>query len=322
MRKGRRSEERLFYWPKLEPGLLSSRRTVITMPLTGSDEHFSRSLEVALLHLLVLLMALTIPAVLWGQGPAVTTVAGPVYRADGSAALGTVLISWPSFQTAEGDAVAAGNLSIAIGPLGAFSGQLVPNIGASPAGTYYVVVLQLDDGTVRKEYWSVPTTSPTTIAAVVTTPGDGLENLAATHEYVNAEVASRALDATVVHLAGAETITGVKQYVVPPQLPSPTTTNDAANKGYVDATVGNVGAGAYVAKAGDTMTGPLNLPSDPAAPNQAADRHYVDNGLAVKADLVNGTVPVSELGAGVASAVTCLTGNSTWGLCGGGVRLE
>ena len=94
--------------------------------------------------------------------------------------------------------------------------------------------------------------------------------------------------------------------------------NDAANKGYVDAAVSNVGSGAYVAIAGGTMTGPLTLPGDPTAPNQAADRHYVDNGLAVKADLVNGTVPSGELGAGVASAATCLTGNSTWGSCGGG----
>jgi hypothetical protein len=51
-----------------------------------------------------------------------------------------VLISWPSFQTAEGDAVAAGNLAVTIGQGGAFRAQLVPNVGASPAGTYYVEV--------------------------------------------------------------------------------------------------------------------------------------------------------------------------------------
>ncbi len=33
---------------------------------------------------------------------------------------------------------------------------------------------------------------------------------------------------------------------------------------------------------------------------------------------MNGTVPSSELGVRVASAATCLTGNSTWGSCGGG----
>ena len=279
---------------------------------------FPTAAEVVISLLLALLMGLTLSSTLQAQGPALTTISDTVYRADGSAASGTVLISWPSFQTAGGDAVAAGNLSVTIGPLGAFTAQLVPNVGASPAGSYYVVVFQLDDGTVRTEYWAVPATSPTTIAAVLTTPGTGLGNFAVTQQYVNAAVANRAIDATVVHLAGTETITGAKQFAVPPSLPTPVGANEAANKGYVDTAVSNVGSGAYVAIAGGTMTGPLTLPGDPTAPSQAADRHYVDSGLAVKADLVNGTVPSGELGAGIASAATCLTGNSTWGSCGGG----
>ena len=272
--------------------------------------------EVVISLLLALLMGLTLSSTLQAQGPALTTISDTVYRADGTAASGTVLISWPSFQTAGGEAVAAGNLSVTIGPLGVFTAQLVPNVGAAPAGTYYVVVFQLDDGTVRTEYWAVPATSPTTIAAVLTTPGTGLANFGVTQLDVNAAVAG--LGATVVHLAGTETITGTKQFTVPPSLPTPVGANDATNKGYVDAAVSTVGSGAYVAIAGGTMTGPLTLPGDPTAPNQAADRHYVDNGLAVKADLVNGTVPSGELGTGVASAATCLTGNSTWGSCGGG----
>jgi hypothetical protein len=51
-------------------------------------------------------------------------------------------------------------------------------------------VLQLDDGTVRTEYWAVPATSTTTIAAVLTTPGTGLGNLAATQQDVDAAVAN------------------------------------------------------------------------------------------------------------------------------------
>ncbi len=282
------------------------------------NRYFPLAAKAVISMLPALLIALTLPTTLQAQGPALTTISGTVYRADGTAASGTVLISWPSFQTAEGDAVAAGNLAVTIGPGGAFSAQLVPNVGASPAGTYYVVVLQLDDGTVRTEYWAVPATSPTTIAAVLTTPGTGLGNLAVTQEYVNEAVANRALDTAVVHLAGTETITGTKQFAVPPALPAPAGASDAANKGYVDAAVANVGSGAYVSKAGDTMTGPLTLPADPAAPNQAADRHYVDSGLAVKADLVNATIPTGELGAGIATATTCLNGNSTWGSCGGG----
>ena len=233
---------------------------------------FPMAAEVAISLVVMLLTVLALAPPLQAQGPALTTISGTVYRADGSGASGAALISWLSFQTVEGDAVAAGNLAVTIGPLGAFTAQLVPNVGASPAGTYYVVVLQLDDGTVRTEYWAVPATSPTTIAAVQTTPGTGPGNLAVTQGYVDAAVANRALDATVVHLAGSETITGTKQFAVPPALPAPAGANDAANKSYVDAAVANVGSGAYVPIAGGTMTGPLTLPSEPGRMTLAEDR--------------------------------------------------
>ncbi len=275
MRKGRRSAERLFYWPERETGAFTRRKQDMPRWLAANNELFRRAAKVAIFILPALLIGLTLPGALHAQGPALTTISGTVYRADGTAAAGTVLISWPSFQTAEGDAVAAGNLAVTIGPLGAFTAQLVPNVGATPAGTYYVAVLQLDDGTVRREYWTVPATSPTTIAAVETTPGTGLGNLAATQAYVDAAVANRALDATVVHLAGTETVTGTKQFTVPPSLPTPVEATDAANKGYVDAAVGTVGSGAYVPLAGGTMTGPLTLPAEPGRMKLAEDRVVV-----------------------------------------------
>ena len=307
MRKGRRSAERLSYWrwrgwAACKRGMKACARMAMGLSLP----------------LLMVMGWMVLPLPLKAQGPALTTISDTVYRADGSPAGGTVVISWPSFQTAEGDAVAAGNLSVAIGAAGALTVQLVPNVGASPAGTYYVAVFQLDDGTVRTEYWSVPATSPTTVGALLTTPGSGLANLAATQQYVNSAVANRALDSSVVHLAGTETIVGTKQFAASPSLPAPAGASDAATKGYVDAAVGSVGAGAYVPVAGGTMTGPLTLPADPSSPYQAADQHYVDSGLAAKADLVSGTVPAVELGSGVPSSGTCLTGNSTWGPCGGG----
>ncbi len=283
MRKGRRSGERLFCWP-----------------------------------LWAFVAGIVLTPGLWAAGPALTTIRDTVYRADGTAGTGTVLISWPAFQTAEGNVVAAGNQSVEIGAGGSFTVQLVPNAGASPVGTYYTVVFQLDDYSVRTEYWSVPATSPTTISAVRTTPGVGLANPAATEQYVNAAVANRALDSSVVHLTGAETITGSKQFAAPPVLPAPVGTNDAATKAYVDGAVANVGAGSFVEKAGDTMEGPLTLAGDPTAPEQAATRHYVDSGLAAKASLASGVVPPNQLGSGLANASTCLNGNSTWGSCGGG----
>jgi hypothetical protein len=272
MRKRRRSAERLSYWLELGSQALTRREKQMPRSFAVNNKWFPMAAEVMVSLTLVLLLTLTWSTKLQAQGPALTTISDTVYRADGSAASGTVLISWPSFQTAQGDAVAAGNLAVTIGPLGAFTAQLVPNVGASPAGTYYVVVLQLDDGTVRTEYWAVPVTSPTTIAAVLTTPGTGLGNLAVTQGYVDAAVANRAIDATVVHLAGTETITGTKQFAVPPALPAPAGANDAANKSYVDAAVANVGSGAYVPIAGGTMTGPLTLPAEPGRMTLAEDR--------------------------------------------------
>jgi len=67
------------------------------------------------LALIATTMTLSMRALAQGQGPALTTISDTVYRADGTAAAGTVLISWPSFQTAQGQAVTAGNLAVTIG---------------------------------------------------------------------------------------------------------------------------------------------------------------------------------------------------------------
>jgi len=100
------------------------------------------------------------------QAVSTTTVQDVVYRADGTPASGTLVISWPEFTTADNFAVAAGSLAIRIGPQGAISLALAPNAGATPDGTYYKVVFKLDDGSTSEEYWSVPATTTTTIAAI------------------------------------------------------------------------------------------------------------------------------------------------------------
>src|SRR5438309_2099657 len=81
------------------------------------------------------------------SGPAMTTISDVVYRANGQTASGTVVITWPSFSTADNKAVAAGELSVAIGTAGLLTLQLAPNEGATPSGTYYKVVYKLSDGT-------------------------------------------------------------------------------------------------------------------------------------------------------------------------------
>lgn len=252
------------------------------------------------------------------NGPATTTVADTVYMADGSAAAGTLIITWPAFVTAGGNAVAGGTVNVTLGANGALSVNLVPNAGATPAGVYYTVVYQLGPDEVRTEYWVVPTTSPATLAQVRTTPGSGIAAQPASMQYVNSELATKANDNAVVHVAGTETITGLKSFTSSPNVPAPVNAGDIANKSYVDTAVSTVGSGNYLSTAGGTMTGPITLPGNPSAPLQAAPKQYVDGGLTSKADLVTGLVPTSELGSGTATAGSCLLGNGTWGACGGG----
>ncbi len=96
----------------------------------------------------------------WGQSPSTTTISDVVYRADGTLAGGTLLISWPTFSTAAGQSVAAGRTSVTLAAGGVLSVALVPNTGSTPAGTFYTVVYQLDDGTVlclNASTWAKPT---------------------------------------------------------------------------------------------------------------------------------------------------------------------
>jgi trimeric autotransporter adhesin len=198
------------------------------------------------------------------SGPAMTTVSDTVYRADGSPAQGSAIITWPAFVTADGKAVAAGTTNVTLGTNGALSVALVPNVGATPAGVYYSVVFQLGPGEVKTEFWIVPTTSPANLAAVRATPGSGLATQPVSMQYVNTALAGKANDNAVVHLNGSETISGSKSFAVAPSVPTPTSTGQVANKAYVDSSVATVGSGNFLSTAGGTMTGPITLPANAA----------------------------------------------------------
>ena len=90
----------------------------------------------------VLLSVLLLTAVSQAQAPAMTTIGDVVYRADGTPAAGTLLISWPAFTTADGKPVAAGTKSVMLGAQGTLSVALAPNgslvAGGSADGRLFV----------------------------------------------------------------------------------------------------------------------------------------------------------------------------------------
>ncbi len=173
--------------------------------------------------------------------PNKTIVSDTIYRADGTPASGTLMISWPAFNTADGKPVGAGTKHVKIGADGAVNIELVPTAGATPAGTYYKVVLSLDDGTSSQEYWAVPTLSPTTIAAIRSSVVPATVAMqVVSREYVDGAIAE------TVRKAGDETIGGTKTFESSPLVPPPTAATAVANKDYVDAAVAAGGGNGHV----------------------------------------------------------------------------
>jgi hypothetical protein len=189
------------------------------------------------------LMPMAFAAMQSGGTLPTTQLTDTVYRADGTTATGTVLVSWPAFTTANGLAVPAGNTSVTIATGGVLTLALVPNAGSNPMGSYYTAVYHLDDGTVSREYWVVPVSaSPVTISSIKSTVLPASVALqTVTKSYVDtaiqAAVSPSGTAGTYVLKAG-DTMTG------PLVLPAdPVSANQAADKHYVDTSVAAVSAG-------------------------------------------------------------------------------
>ncbi len=142
-----------------------------------------------------------------------TTVQGIVYRADGTPATGTLIVTWPAFSTASEQAVAAGSKTVSIGQGGFVSLNLAPNAGASPAGIYYTAIYHLNDSTVNKEYWVVPAAANTSIVAIraeLVPATVAVQNT--TKQYIDASIASLSgnyLSLTGGTLSGNLSLSGV-----------------------------------------------------------------------------------------------------------------
>ncbi len=196
-----------------------------------------------LFHWFVLVAVLGLMPQVRAAGPGTTTVVDVIYRADGTPAQGTLLITWPSFATKQGEAVASGTKSVKIGVGGSVRIPLAPNTGALPSGTHYKVTLKLDDGTTDTEYWVVPDSGETSIAAIRSkvVPATMAAQFV-TRDYIDSTL-SGVSGAMVVHKSGDESVAGVKTFVVSPVVPSPSSDQQAVNKAYVDAATRNAGSG-------------------------------------------------------------------------------
>lgn len=178
-------------------------------------------------------------AVQAGAQVSTTQIADTIYRADGSVATGTIIINWPAFTTSTGQAVPGGSTSAPIATGGAFTVQLAPNAGATPQGSFYTAVYHLDNGSVSREYWVVPVSQ------------------------------------------SAVTVSSVRSTVLPASVAMQTVSKSYVDTQIAAAVTGRLPGGSlpYIAKGGDTMSGPLTLVGDPISAAQAADKHYVDTAV-------------------------------------------
>ncbi len=202
------------------------------------------------LRLLALLLATLLAGADVAMAQAVTTtVQDTIYSANGTPASGSVLVSWSAFTTAGGVAVAAGSTSVMIGAGGLLTIALAPNAGATPMGSYYTVVLHLNDGTTSRQYWVVP----------VTVPGGGPARLAAIQNQVlPTSVAMQTVSKQYVDTAIAAARTGASTVTI--------------TGGTIDGTV----IGGTTAAAGSFTTGSFsgNVLLDPTGSSPGAPRIF------------------------------------------------
>ncbi len=200
------------------------------------------------------------------DGIRLTTITDTVYYANGAKAQGSLLISWPAFTTATQNVVAAGSLTVQLGPNGLFVASLAPTTGSTPPGVYYTVVYQLGDGSTKQEYWAVPATDNTTISAVRAK----LVPTTTAAQFLTRDQA----DSVYVHVNDSQTVGGVKTFTESPAVPDPQKPTDTVNKEYADASYVHANDNQTVGGVKTFSKSPL-VP-DPKNPTEVANKEYVD----------------------------------------------
>ena len=226
------------------------------------------------------LMLAAMTATVAAQGVSTTTVQGTVYLANGQPGAGTLVISWPAFTTAAGQAVAADSTTVAIAPDGFVSVNLAPNQGAVPAGEYYTAVYYMSDGSTSTQYWVVPAAASATLAQVQAQLMPAAQAVQAVSKaYVDesiAELAESELTASGGTLSGPLFLSG-----------DPTQALEAADKHYVDTQVATA-----VPIAGGNMTGALTAPSVNGVEAPAAASAQTTLQAAMNASGTNGAMEI------------------------------
>lgn len=103
---------------------------------------------------------------------------------------------------------------------------------------------------------------------------------------------SKADDSSVVHISGAETITGTKTFTTSPVLPAPSGSTQAATKGYVDSTVA---AGAP--NATTSATGLVQLAGDLGGTGTTATAPIISDSAITTSKLNNNAVTTTKIAA-------------------------
>lgn len=114
---------------------------------------------------------------------------------------------------------------------------------------------------------------------------------------------------TAVHLAGAETITGVKAFSASPTVPTPSTSTQVAPKSYVDGAVGKVGTTPAISVSGTPSAGQALIATSSSAANWAASSA---TSIGAPAIAVTGTPSVGYVPTATSSSA------ATWQAASGG----